>query len=104
MCGVDETCMGSYFQILKIFVQLYEFIVKEFFLYCEEFEIPTICIVLRYRNSHTILIYFEVPNDNEQKKKYLSIILALLLAKSILCEYTAMASCTFLLIATVMQR
>ncbi len=73
-------------------------------MYCEEFEIPTIRIVLRYRNSHTVLIYFEVPNDNEQQKKYLSIILALLLAKSILSEYTAMVSSAFLLIAIVMQR
>jgi hypothetical protein len=96
--------MGSYFHMLKIFVQLYEFIVKQFLLYCEEFKIPTISIVLRYRNSHTILIYFEVQNDNEHQKKYLSIILALLLAKSILSEYTAMVSCTFLLIAVVMRR
>ena len=96
--------MGSYFQILKIFVKSYEFIVKQFLLYCEEFEISTIRIILRYRNSHTILIYFEVSNDNEQQKKYLSIALALLLAKSELCEYTTMVSCTFLLIATVMRR
>ena len=97
--------MGSYFHILKIFVQLYEFIVKKFLLYCEEFEIPIVRIVLRYRNSHTLLIYFELPNENEQQKKYhLSIILALLLAKNILSEYTAMVSCTFLLIAIVMRR
>jgi hypothetical protein len=96
--------MGSYFHILKIFVHLYEFIVKKFLLYCEEFEIPTVRIVLRYRNSHTLLVYFELPNDNEQQKKYLSIILALLLAKNILSEYTAMVSCTFLLIAIVMRR
>lgn len=96
--------MSSYFQILKIFVHLYEFIVKQFLLYCEEFEIPTVRIVLRYRNGHTVLIYFEVPNDNKQQKKYLLIILPLLLAKNILIEYTAMVSCTFLLIAIVMRR
>jgi hypothetical protein len=96
--------MGSYFHILKIFVKLYEFIVKQFLLYCEEFKIPAIGIVLKYRNSHTILIYFKVQNDNEQQKKYLLIILSLLLDKSILSEYTTMVSYTFPLIAIVMQR
>ncbi len=78
--------------------------VKKFVLHSEEFEIPTIRIVLGYRNSQTILIYFKVPNDNEQQKKYLSIILALLLARSILSKCTAMVSWTFLLIAIVMRR
>jgi hypothetical protein len=61
--------------------------------------------IARYRDSHTIVIYFKVPNDDDrQSKMHFSILLALLHAKTTMNEYIAMVSCTFSLIMIVIRR
>jgi hypothetical protein len=42
---------------------------------------PGIHSIRRYINSHTIITYFRVSNDNRQRKINLSVLPALLLAK-----------------------
>jgi hypothetical protein len=59
--------------------------------------------IARYGNSHTIMIYFKVSNDDgRQGKAHFSILLPLLhAAKTTLNEYIAMVSYTFSLIMIV---
>jgi hypothetical protein len=60
-----------------------------------EFKTPILYIVLKYRNGHTMMIYFQVLNYNEQHKRYTLIFLAPLLANSTLIGYVAMVSVRF---------
>ena len=69
-----------------------------------EFKMSSMHSIARYGNSHTIMIYSKVPNDNGQGKTHLSILLALLLANTTMNEYIAMVSCTFSLIVIVIRR
>jgi hypothetical protein len=93
--------MGSYFQILKIFVEVYKPIVKQAMTSSLEFEMPSMHSIAGYRNSNMIMIYSKAPNDNGQGKIHLSILLALLLAKTTMNECIAIVSCTFSLIIIV---
>jgi hypothetical protein len=77
---------------------------KQFLLCYVEFKMPIIHILLKHRNSHAMMIYFQVLNNNKRHKGCLPVLLALLLANSPLVDYIAMVSVRFFLTTVVIRR
>ena len=72
---------------------------------CLEFRMLTMYSISRSRNNHTMVVFhFNVTNGDGQRKKHLSNLLPMLIAKTTMDEHLATVLCTFSLTLTVAHR